>query len=108
MADDALLDHVVALSLQFILDQLGIPIRADNNGCCARLEVNAVIELAAQLEWSRHPQSHEGGSSAGMVKTSSKSRSKALIKFVVATVLIAAYVLGVGTPRHSTRRSSCQ
>jgi hypothetical protein len=36
------------------------------------------------------------------VKTSSKSRSRELIKSVVAMVLIAAGVLGVGTSHHST------
>jgi hypothetical protein len=50
VADDALLDHVVALSLQFILNKLGIPIRADNNGGRARLEVNAVIEAARRRQ----------------------------------------------------------
>jgi hypothetical protein len=50
VADDALLDHVVALSHQFVLDKLWIPIGVDNNGRLARLEVNAMIEVARRRQ----------------------------------------------------------
>jgi hypothetical protein len=41
-----LLEHVLALPLQLILDKLRVPIGVDGDGRRARLEMNAVVEVA--------------------------------------------------------------
>jgi hypothetical protein len=45
-ADDALLQHVVALALQLVLDKLWISILPHCHRCCVRNHVDTVVVVA--------------------------------------------------------------